>query len=401
MREILSKELKDALLRRGLRTREWAIEFEDSTIEFLLDKGFTEDLGARPLKRAIERYLLSPISLTIVEHKFPEGDQFLYVRSDGKEIYVEFIDPNMPDIESESVQLEDNNKKIAKVEMSVKSVLLNSLGSKDEVELLNSEFRKIKEIIDNEKWNTKKQKKLTRMSEPGFWESSERFQILGDVEYMDRIEAGFKTADSLMNRINNAQQSSRNLFSTKLIQRLGQQIYLLKEATNCLLEKKPYDAYLIIEANSDFKLSDTTLKEFAHQIYSMYQAWAKKRRMRFNKIIESGDNKIFYNISTVSGFGAHSILENESGIHVLETPKDEKSFNRYKVNVKVIPQPLIPTENTSDQINSLIKVESKSNPEIVRRYRSEPSPLVRDAQNKWRTGRLDTVFAGDFDLFTK
>ena len=35
---------------------------------------------------------------------------------------------------------------------------------------------------------------------------------------------------------------------------------------------------------------------------------------------------------------------------------------------------------------------------VVRRYREEPSPLVRDSVRQWRTGRADAVFAGDFDL---
>ena len=35
---------------------------------------------------------------------------------------------------------------------------------------------------------------------------------------------------------------------------------------------------------------------------------------------------------------------------------------------------------------------------VVRRYRSEPSPLVRDMNGSWRTGRLDAVLRGDFDL---
>ena len=35
---------------------------------------------------------------------------------------------------------------------------------------------------------------------------------------------------------------------------------------------------------------------------------------------------------------------------------------------------------------------------IVRRYRERPTPLVRDAVRGWRTGRLDAVLAGGFDL---
>ena len=36
---------------------------------------------------------------------------------------------------------------------------------------------------------------------------------------------------------------------------------------------------------------------------------------------------------------------------------------------------------------------------IVRRYREAPSPLVRQiAGTPWRSGKLDTVLAGNFDL---
>ena len=35
---------------------------------------------------------------------------------------------------------------------------------------------------------------------------------------------------------------------------------------------------------------------------------------------------------------------------------------------------------------------------VVRRYRREPSPLVRDIPGGWRTGKLDAVLRGDFDL---
>ena len=35
---------------------------------------------------------------------------------------------------------------------------------------------------------------------------------------------------------------------------------------------------------------------------------------------------------------------------------------------------------------------------VVRRYRLEPAPLVRDAVRGYRTGRVDRIFAGDFDL---
>ena len=45
VREILLKELNDVLSRRGFRNRDWAVEWEESALDFLLNKGFTEELG--------------------------------------------------------------------------------------------------------------------------------------------------------------------------------------------------------------------------------------------------------------------------------------------------------------------------------------------------------------------
>ena len=94
MREILKKELSRVLERRGLKYRDWAVEWEASAQEFLLEKGFSAEMGARPLKRAIDQYLIAPLAATIVERRFPEGDQFVFVRSDGAAIQAEFVDPD-------------------------------------------------------------------------------------------------------------------------------------------------------------------------------------------------------------------------------------------------------------------------------------------------------------------
>ena len=94
MRGILKKELGRVLERRGLKDREWAVEWEASAQEFLLEKGFSPEMGARPLKRAIDQYLIAPLAATIVERRFPEGDQFVFVRSDGRAIQAEFVDPD-------------------------------------------------------------------------------------------------------------------------------------------------------------------------------------------------------------------------------------------------------------------------------------------------------------------
>ncbi|HEY0079185.1 MAG TPA: AAA family ATPase, partial [Pyrinomonadaceae bacterium] len=154
MRDLLRKELNDVLTRRGLRTRQWAVEWDESAVEFLLEKGFTADLGARPLKRAVERYLLAPLSMTIVNHQFPEGDQFLFVSSsaDGGSLDVQFVDPDAPARdevvveEFEELSLDEE----AARELRLEAVALDPKGTPEELRFLQERFDDVAALVEGE-----------------------------------------------------------------------------------------------------------------------------------------------------------------------------------------------------------------------------------------------------------
>jgi ATP-dependent Clp protease ATP-binding subunit ClpC len=198
MRGILEKEIDDVLSRRGLRNREWALEWEDSAIDFLYEKGFTLDLGARPLKRAIERYFLTPLALSIVNYQFPEGDQFLFIRSDGEKILVEFIDPDAPaEEQKEEVEalLEGGVQKEevtgSKKQITLKGIVCGGRGNLEEYLVLRSFYNELKKKILSSEWENHKQNLLEKTTDNDFWESTDRFTVLGDIEYIDRIETAF------------------------------------------------------------------------------------------------------------------------------------------------------------------------------------------------------------------
>jgi hypothetical protein len=82
------------LERCGLRRRSWAVEWEASAIEFLLDSGFSPEMGARPLKRAIDQYLLAPLAATLVETARRKVNNFCSCAGNGRATEVEFVDPD-------------------------------------------------------------------------------------------------------------------------------------------------------------------------------------------------------------------------------------------------------------------------------------------------------------------
>jgi ATP-dependent Clp protease ATP-binding subunit ClpC len=99
----------------------------------------------------------------------------------------------------------------------------------------------------------------------------------------------------------------------------------------------------------------------------------------------------------VSGYGAHELLRPEAGWHVLELDA-QGEHSRQRVRVSVLPQPERPLREPLDEARRALAGHATKEARVVRRYREEPSPLVRDAVRGWRTGRIDRVLGGDFDL---
>ena len=76
-----------------------------------------------------------------------------------------------------------------------------------------------------------------------------------------------------------------------------------------------------------------------------------------------------------------------------------KSVERVTLRVRLAAAPLgdIPPNRLRETLTNALSRSEPSNV-LVRRYRNGPSPLVRDMVDGWRTGRLDAVLRGDFDL---
>jgi ATP-dependent Clp protease ATP-binding subunit ClpC len=101
----------------------------------------------------------------------------------------------------------------------------------------------------------------------------------------------------------------------------------------------------------------------------------------------------------ISGFGAHRLLAQETGLHVLDVADEEKGVTRAAARVRLAIAPL--GDLSRDALrSSLVDTFGRAQQPhaVVRRYRSDPSPLVRNANGSWRTGKLDAVLRGDFDL---
>ncbi|MCK5438463.1 MAG: AAA family ATPase, partial [Gemmatimonadetes bacterium] len=86
--EIVDILFRDVLERLG--ERELKLVLSDETKYFLAEKGFDEKFGARPLKRAMQRYLEDPFSEELLQGCFAPGDE-VTVDVDGENDKLVFV----------------------------------------------------------------------------------------------------------------------------------------------------------------------------------------------------------------------------------------------------------------------------------------------------------------------
>lgn len=80
--ELELQKVEDRLLRKNIK-----IKFSQPAKELLAQSGFDPNLGARPLKRVIQRLILNPLSLKIVSGEVKEGERLVVDVKDDKIIF--------------------------------------------------------------------------------------------------------------------------------------------------------------------------------------------------------------------------------------------------------------------------------------------------------------------------
>lgn len=395
MRGILKKELDLVLSRRGLRDRDWAVEWEASALEFLLEKGFSPEMGARPLKRAIDQYLLAPLAETIVERRFPAGDQFVFVRSDGRALKAEFVDPDADTAPPAAPG--DGEPGAAGTSQALPQMILAPHGTAEEWAVLEQDLKAVHDELAAPAWDGLKMELAERMAEEGFWQDAGRFRVLGRVALIDRVEIAADTAASLAGRLRRAGdrggRPAQPAYSRELVSRLALQLHLVRAGILDAREDAPVEVAVVVEPALDGSGDERATADWCETLTLMYRRWAAARHMQVEEIARPGRTPIL----AVSGFGANRVLAAEEGLHVLDRGEAGTGV-RVAARLLLVVTPIgdVAEPAVGDELLRRFALCPRTST-VVRRYRRQP-PLVRDGTGQWRSGKLDEVLAGDFDL---
>ena len=86
LKQIVEIQLRK--LRELLADRHITIELTDAAKEYLANKGYDPVFGARPLKRAIQRYLQDPLAVELLKGDYKDGDHILVDVQGGELVFL-------------------------------------------------------------------------------------------------------------------------------------------------------------------------------------------------------------------------------------------------------------------------------------------------------------------------
>ncbi len=90
--KIIDIELQDLV--KNLNENKMEIVLDDSAKNFIVDKGFDQKYGARPLRRAIQKYIEDPLAEEILRSTFKDGTTIMAKHVEGTEELI-FLDESM------------------------------------------------------------------------------------------------------------------------------------------------------------------------------------------------------------------------------------------------------------------------------------------------------------------
>jgi ATP-dependent Clp protease ATP-binding subunit ClpC len=93
--QIVTILLRD--MSKRLSEEELSLKLTDAAVDFLVKNGFDPSYGARPLKRAIQRFIEDPLSEKILQAEFQRGDELdVDVSADGERLEFRALAANTP-----------------------------------------------------------------------------------------------------------------------------------------------------------------------------------------------------------------------------------------------------------------------------------------------------------------
>lgn len=183
LRSIATRELGEILLRDGITRRNLLVEIEDSVIDLVLMKGYSPAYGARPLKREIERMVVSPMARELAQRSAQDTNLLrIAVDRSTQQLYLKSVPIDQANTTT-TVELRSSL-----TDSKAKKLRLDSAQLIEGFALLR---RRMADWLEGETYKTMRQEKdelLKLTQQPNFWDNPEEARNrLSRFYFVDRL----------------------------------------------------------------------------------------------------------------------------------------------------------------------------------------------------------------------
>ncbi len=336
VRILAQRELGQVLLRSGITRRELRVDVDPGVIDILVREGFSPIYGARPLKRAVEKFALLPIARQIVHMTGENRQSLLRLLPAGNGITVRIVQD----------RLSRKQESIAKGVQVVDPIhgtksKLKPGQIEERITLLQTAIANLEQQCADRKLEQQKTDLLHRTTEVDFWDDPEAARdVLGEIYRLERLLEAVarvrKRTEELVRQFESAKSQGDADKLAAVAEKAAhsqQHADLVRFSLECQSELDRSDAFVAIST-----VDDDAPDDLVGNVADMYIHWAQLKGFEA-KII---DEELFSPKQTrqltllVEGVAIFGMLRGEAGMHEMvygRTPKHAKKSKFVKVRV--------------------------------------------------------------------
>ncbi|MCB9681652.1 MAG: AAA family ATPase [Alphaproteobacteria bacterium] len=216
VRSIARQTLRDILARDGITSRNLVVDVDDAAIDLVIEHGFDARWGARGLQRELQRRVVVPLAMTLMEHRVEPGEILKVTGADGQ-IRVRRLDTEASREarrEAQPIQLAGRTWARADIDQAVR-------GLREDLEALSL-------AIDEDDLRAAQQGLLEAREDHAFWAEADR--AARQLRDLDHITSTLDHLDRLRTRVDDLHTDLGRADTRGRVAGLAARVEALREA---------------------------------------------------------------------------------------------------------------------------------------------------------------------------
>jgi ATP-dependent Clp protease ATP-binding subunit ClpC len=308
VRAVARQELRRVFQREGITGRNLVVEVDDGALDLVIQRGVDRRYGARALKREIQRQIVLPLALHLMEREVDPG-QIIRVTAHLGSMRIRMVDTP----ESRAARREREP-----VRLDGRKLVASDLAPG--VQQLRDRVDEIASRVDEEFLIEERARLLELRAEHGFWQHAEHAaRALRD---LDRATVILDRLDRLRERVEDLGEEVASMQTRRELDRAARRLVALERSAEFAFrelvhmgDEGVWDALVEI---GPLGLTGRLARDLLVDVYSK---WAIARRMEVQwlRVPRADDEPAMV---AIKGRYAHGMLRLEEGLHKVQDGDD-------------------------------------------------------------------------------